>query len=522
MLVSNYLFSQGEQRYTDGTSTDQNQNTFEWINYGTQDWSIENTEVVTYRDGTPIPQVTDATEWTNLTTGAWCYYDNDSSKGKLYNWFAVMGIHDNDENTPNKELAPEGWRVPSDEDWTTLENYLISFGYNYDGTTTGNKIVKSMASTTGWNSSTIDGVPGNNQIENNSSGFNSYPRGHRSHTSNMTYSSFQEYGDRTIFWTQTIANTESGKHLNLHFDWNYLYHSESLYQNGYSVRFVRDLNEGDILLNGTVSVENNQIKNVSDPTHSQDVTTKNYVDSLLDRIEQLENQVEILEDYSDINVGNLDIITDIDGNEYPIVEIGGQKWVSKNLSVKTYRDGTPIPHVQDPVEWENLTTGAYRYVNDDPNTESKYGLMYNYYAVNNPRGLSPKGTRIPTLNDFIHLTSFLGYPCHEDSSPSNELFKGILTNDSTETWNNSDGSQIVGTNTTGFNLYPSGWFRYNGDTNTQYGRSSFLWTTEGPYNDYNYYLIMRFSSSNSTNGRVSTFSLPYPKSGLCVRVLLNN
>ena len=48
---------------------------------------------------------------------------------------------------------------------------------------------------------------------------------------------------------------------------------------------------GDILLNGTVSAENHQIKNVSDPTHSQDVTTKNYVDSLLDRIEQLENQV---------------------------------------------------------------------------------------------------------------------------------------------------------------------------------------------------------------------------------------
>ena len=97
-----------------------------------------------------------------------------------------------------------------------------------------------MSSTTGWNGSTTDGAPGNNQLNNNSSGFNAYPRGDRSHTSNMTYSSFQKYGDRTIFWTQTIDNTESGKHINLLFDWNYLYHSGSLKQNGYSVRFVRD------------------------------------------------------------------------------------------------------------------------------------------------------------------------------------------------------------------------------------------------------------------------------------------
>ena len=57
--------------------------------------------MVTYSDGTPIPQVTDATEWANLTTGAWCYYQNDETEGKLYNWYAVMGIHDAIETTPN-------------------------------------------------------------------------------------------------------------------------------------------------------------------------------------------------------------------------------------------------------------------------------------------------------------------------------------------------------------------------------------------------------------------------------------
>jgi uncharacterized protein (TIGR02145 family) len=175
LIVPVLVVGQGKQRYADGTATDQYGNTFEWINYGTQDWSIENAEVVTYRDGTQIPKVTDNGIWEDLTTGAWCYYNNDSSKGKLYNWYAVMGIHDTDPNTPNKEFAPDGWHVPTDAEWTTFENYLIANNYNYDGTNAENKIAKAMASKTGWNSSTNTGMPGKDQSLNNSSGFNTFP-----------------------------------------------------------------------------------------------------------------------------------------------------------------------------------------------------------------------------------------------------------------------------------------------------------------------------------------------------------
>jgi uncharacterized protein (TIGR02145 family) len=231
MLVSNYLFSQGEQRYPDGTSTDQDGNTFEWINYGTQDWSIENTEVVTYRDGTPIPQVTDDTEWANLTTGAWCYYNNDSSKGKLYNWFAVMGIHDNDENTPNKEFAPEGYHVSSHSEWIELKNYLIDNGYNYDGNTTYNFIGKSMASTTGWNSSTTEGTPGNNQLNNNSSGFNIIPVSNRSGSGD-----FSDEGKSGYFWSTKQFNSFSISYGGLA-----LFNATAVSPKiGSSVRFVKD------------------------------------------------------------------------------------------------------------------------------------------------------------------------------------------------------------------------------------------------------------------------------------------
>jgi uncharacterized protein (TIGR02145 family) len=98
------------------------------ITIGTQTWTAKNLDITTYRDGTPIPQVTDPTKWAGLTTGAWCYYNNDSANGttygKLYNWHAVAGIHDTDPNTPNKILAPAGWHVPTDAEWTTLTTYL--------------------------------------------------------------------------------------------------------------------------------------------------------------------------------------------------------------------------------------------------------------------------------------------------------------------------------------------------------------------------------------------------------------
>ncbi len=214
--------------------TDQDGNTYDYLTYGDQIWTVKNAEVVTYRDGTPIPQVTDANEWANLTTGAWAYYDNDPTKPKFYNWYAVMGIHDTDPNTPNKEFAPEGWHVPTDAEWTTLENYLIANGYNYHGTTTGDKIAKAMASTTGWNSSTEPGAIGNDQSTNNSSGFNAFPEGSR-----VSFG-FATEGDRAIFWSSTEDDSNFAWVSILYSNSSNLYMNSKPKQNGFSVRFVRD------------------------------------------------------------------------------------------------------------------------------------------------------------------------------------------------------------------------------------------------------------------------------------------
>ena len=213
-------------------------NSYNYVEYGDQVWTINNAEMTTYRDGTPIPQVTDATEWANLTTGAWCYYDNDPSKGKLYNWYAVAGIHDNDENTPNKELAPEGWHVPSDLDAIELEDYLIN-----NGITTAGEISKSLASTENiWRSSTSNGTniqagsPAYYPPTNNSSGFNILFSGYR-------YDASGEFSEdvNNVFWSRTEVSATTA---------NYIFYIQALHDYttssgtdknyGFSVRFVKD------------------------------------------------------------------------------------------------------------------------------------------------------------------------------------------------------------------------------------------------------------------------------------------
>ena len=217
--------------------TDIDGNTYDYIAYGTQVWTVDNAAMVTYRDGTLIPQVTGATEWSNLTTGAWCYHNNDPTKPRFYNWYAVMGIHDTDPDTPNKEFAPDGWHVPSDAEWTTLENHLIANSYNYDQTNTGNKIAKSMASNTGWVfSSTEIGAVSNDQSLNNSSEFNAFPEATR-----INDGSFDSDGEGfdTIFWSSTVADLGSWYRL-LNYESSSLGRGASNNQSGFSVRFVRD------------------------------------------------------------------------------------------------------------------------------------------------------------------------------------------------------------------------------------------------------------------------------------------
>ena len=125
--------------------------------------------------------------------------------------------------------------MPTDAEWTTLENHLIANGYNYDGTTTENKIAKAMASTTGWNSTTIAGAVGSDQSLNNRSGFNAFPEGNR-----RDNGSFRNEGYFAFFWSSTEANTDFAWYRDLVSNDSNLNRINDHKQVGFSVRFVRD------------------------------------------------------------------------------------------------------------------------------------------------------------------------------------------------------------------------------------------------------------------------------------------
>lgn len=115
------------------TQPDIDGHVYKTIRLGNQVWMDENLRVTKYRNGDLIPNVKESEAWGKLSSGAWCNYNNDSHLGKLYNWYAV-----ND----NRNIAPVGWHVPSDEEWAILTKFLggdsvaakyMKFSTNYMG-----------------------------------------------------------------------------------------------------------------------------------------------------------------------------------------------------------------------------------------------------------------------------------------------------------------------------------------------------------------------------------------------------
>ncbi len=99
---------------------------------------------------------------------------------------------------------------------------------------------------------------------------------------------------------------------------------------------------------------------------------------------------------------------DYDGNAYPTFTIGNQMWMAENLRVTHYRNGDAIPNVEDDATWEDLTSGAYCWYGNDQSANEKYGALYNWFAVDDSRGLCPNGWHVSTNDEWTTLTTYLG------------------------------------------------------------------------------------------------------------------
>ena len=222
----------------------------------------------------------------------------------------------------------------------------------------------------------------------------------------------------------------------------------ALYSNSSATSTPQNLTS---VLNAGNSANNTKIINLGDPVNPKDAVNKDYVDA----------QIQILQNYI-----NTLPVTDIDGNTYLPVTICNQTWTKSNLNVSHYRNGDVIPQVTDPTAWANLTTGAWCYYNNDPANGAIYGKLYNWYAVNDPRGLAPQGWHVPTDAEWTILANCLGGESIAGGQMKESGFAHWLSP-------NTDA-----TNSSGFTALPGG-YRYDYSAFYSINFNSYWWSSTG-------------------------------------------
>jgi uncharacterized protein (TIGR02145 family) len=194
------------------TLSDIDGNTYETVIIGTQVWMKENLKTTTYSNGDPIPTNLSNISWKYTFSGACANYNDDAANisiyGKLYNWYAVAD---------SRGLCPLGWHVPSDAEWTILENYL-------GGSSVAGGKMKAVSSL--WISP---------NIASNTSGFSGLPGGLRDSDGN--YNAIGNYGD---WWSFTESSTTNGWYRYLSYNYVNSYRFSGGKKAGFSVRCLRD------------------------------------------------------------------------------------------------------------------------------------------------------------------------------------------------------------------------------------------------------------------------------------------
>lgn len=205
------------------TVVDIDGNSYNYVDIGIQRWTKENLNVTRYSDKTVIPQVTDPAAWAGLTTGAWCYYNNDTANGiaygKLYNWYAITGIYDAAslaDPSKRKQLAPTGWHIPTDTEWTDLITFL-------GGESLAGGKIKAVS---GW----YNGGNGTN-----SSGFTGLPGGWRNNEGTFFY-----IGYGGFWWSSSQSGPAYASFRFMYYGEDIVFGSTANLEVGYSVRCLRD------------------------------------------------------------------------------------------------------------------------------------------------------------------------------------------------------------------------------------------------------------------------------------------
>jgi uncharacterized protein (TIGR02145 family) len=209
IVLSNKISAQNTVKDIDG-------NIYKTVILGTQTWMAENLKTRHYQNGNEIPNITDPKQWGKLTSGAYCTYNNCNAPGNdtsgifLYNWYTVVD---------SRKMCPTGWHIPTDNDWTTLINYLG-----------GDKVAGGKMKESG----TLHWKTPNNGATNES-GLTVLPFGARS-----LKGTFKNIGTTAGFWSSTEYESLNAWHRNLNFTYPFVMRDINAKAVGLSVRCLKD------------------------------------------------------------------------------------------------------------------------------------------------------------------------------------------------------------------------------------------------------------------------------------------
>lgn len=319
------------------------------IEYSKRNWAVENLDVSYFRNGDKIFHAKTPEELIEASKNsipACCYYDNDptigSKYGMLYNIFAV---------TDPRGLAPFGWFIPNINDWKKI------IELNGGG---GREAQKNLKSESGWD------------LENNGtnkSGLGLLPGG------SFSYKMFFHVGRGGHWWCKSeILNDKKGCYFSI-FDFDEVDIWSSKSCDPWECRSVRCFSEN--------LIDKEILKFIEEFESVQSAGAEAFILELKDALNaSYDKKVEI------VNLA---------------FENNNRNWANTNLNVRYFRNGDEIPEVSSFSEW--LKAGeerkpAWCHYNNDPANGKKYGKLYNWYAVNDPRGLAPIGWYIPSQDQW--------------------------------------------------------------------------------------------------------------------------